>query len=159
MKYAVIRDRTPMSIGPHPDLMRRLRAHADKLVEVAQTSPDIGEQTRCAIRAADLRKAAEALERIKALEAERDAAKEEAADARSTLSAWFDLATKTEEAVTPILLDGLKGYLRTSKSGGMPADRADAAYDVLEDFCRLYVGRELVPVLRGLAASKPGEGS
>ena len=100
----------------------------------------------------ELRHRAEVAEAAAAAIAEqRDAAREDAADARSTLSAWFDLATKAEEAVTPILLEGLKGYLRTAKSGGMPAKQADSAYSVLEDFCRLYVGRELVPVLRGLA--------
>lgn len=83
-------------------------------------------------------------EDLETLRRERDAAQE-------MLNTWFSLASKTEEEVTPILLSGLKGYLKTSKNGGMPSKYADAAYDVLEDFCRLYVGIELVPVLRGIA--------
>ena len=86
-------------------------------------------------------------EGIEELRAERD-------DARSTLAAWFDVATKTVEQVTPILIAGLRGYLRTSKVGGMSDELANAVEAVLEDYCRLYVGRELVPVLRGIAAAE-----
>ncbi|WP_316196657.1 hypothetical protein [Bradyrhizobium sp. SZCCHNS3053] len=80
-----------------------------------------------------------------------DLLREMIADLRSTMSAWFDLANKTEEAVTPILMDGLKGYLRVSQNGGMPSKLANNVEAVLQDFCRLYVGKALVPVLRGIA--------
>jgi hypothetical protein len=71
-------------------------------------------------------------------------------DYASTLKAWFDTAKKAEEELIPILLDGLKGYLRTSQNGGMPSEDADTAYAVLEDFCRLYVGKAVVPIIRAL---------
>lgn len=79
------------------------------------------------------------------------ALREQVEDLRSTMEAWFELAKKTEEAVTPVLMDGLRMYLRRSRNGGMPTKIADAAEAVLEDYCRLYVGKALVPVLRGLA--------
>jgi hypothetical protein len=78
--------------------------------------------------------------------------KETIEDLRSTMNAWFDFSKKTEEDVTPILTDGLKLYLRRSRSGGMPTKLANAVEAVLVDFCRLYVGNLLLPVLRGLAA-------
>lgn len=77
--------------------------------------------------------------------------KETIEDLRSTMAQWFELSTKTEEAITPILIDGFKGYLRTAKNGGMNSKVADAAESVLADYCRIYAGRELLPVLRGLA--------
>lgn len=73
-------------------------------------------------------------------------------DAVSQLKYWFDLSAKTEEQAVPVVLDGIRGYLRTAKNGGMPAEHADIAMSVLEDYCRLSLGRDLVPVLRGIAA-------
>jgi hypothetical protein len=78
--------------------------------------------------------------------------KETIEDLRSTMDAWFDMSKKTEEDVTPILTDGLKLYLRRSRSGGMPTKLANSVEAVLVDFCRLYIGNLLLPVLRGLAA-------
>ena len=79
--------------------------------------------------------------------------KETVEDLRSTMDAWFDLSKKTEEEITPILIDGLKGYLRTAKNGGMSTKAAATAEAVLTDYCRLYAGLALLPVLRGLASS------
>jgi hypothetical protein len=45
----------------------------------------------------------------------------------------------------------LKAYLRRSQNGGMPAKLANSVEAVLEDYCRLYVGKALLPVIRGLA--------
>jgi hypothetical protein len=73
---------------------------------------------------------------------------EQIEDLRSTMNAWFDLSKKTEAAI-----DGLKGYLRTSKCGGMPTKLANAVEAVLENYCQIYAGRALVPVLRGIAAT------
>lgn len=70
---------------------------------------------------------------------------------KSTVESWFTLASRTTEEVTPILMDGLRMYLRRSRSGGMPAKLADGVEAVLEDYCRLYVGAALVPVLRGIS--------
>ncbi len=84
--------------------------------------------------------------RIAELEDERD-------DAISQLKYWFDLSAKLEEQAAPVVLAGLIGHLRTARNGGMPTDMADAASVVLEDYCRLSLGRDLVPVLRGMSRS------
>lgn len=70
----------------------------------------------------------------------------------SIMSSFFDLAKKTEADIEPILMDGVRGYLRTSKNGGMNPELADAVEAVLADFIRLYAGKALVPVLRGIAS-------
>lgn len=79
--------------------------------------------------------------------------KETVEDLQSTMDAWFDLSEKTEEEITPILIDGLKGYLRTAKNGGMSTKAAATAEAILTNYCRLYAGQALLPVLRGLASS------
>ena len=89
----------------------------------------------------------EAAARITELKEQRD-------DAIEQLKHWFELATKIEEDAVPVVLAGLSGYLRTARNGGMPRDAADAAKNVLEDYCRLYLGRDLVPVLRGIAIAR-----
>ncbi|MGY3582327.1 hypothetical protein ACVIGB_000749 [Bradyrhizobium sp. USDA 4341] len=78
--------------------------------------------------------------------------KEANADLHSTMDAWFVMSKKIEDEVTSILIDGLEGYLRTSRSGGMPTKLSNAVEAVLKDYCRLYVGKALLPVLRGLAS-------
>lgn len=74
---------------------------------------------------------------LEAVRAERDALREAEADARSTLTAWFAERDKLREATTENLMAALNGYLRTSESGGMPGELADAVRGVLADFCRL----------------------
>lgn len=84
--------------------------------------------------------------------AEIERLREEARDARDTLSAWFDLSEKAETEIEPVLMDCLKTYLQRSRNGGMPEDKANIAETVLSDMIRLYAGKALVPVLRGIVA-------
>lgn len=82
--------------------------------------------------------------------------KGEIEDLNSSFESWFDLAEKTAEEVGPVLINGLKAYLRTSRSGGMSAKLSNQIEAVLTDYCRLYVGNHLAPVLRGLARAASG---
>lgn len=82
--------------------------------------------------------------------------KGEIEDLNSSFDAWFDLAEKTAEEVGPVLIDGLRAYLRTSRSGGMSARLSNQIEAVLADYCRLYVGNHLTPVLRSLAGTPNG---
>lgn len=82
---------------------------------------------------------------------------EEVSGISSTLRSWFDISKKTEENLEETLIGGLQSYLRVSKSGGMPSDLADACEAVLADYIRLYAGKHLIPILRGIAeANKKG---
>lgn len=86
--------------------------------------------------------------------------KETIEDLSSTMDAWFDLSKKTADDIAPILIDGLKGYLRTAKNGGMSTKAAATAEAILVDYCRLYAGHALLPVLRDLVSApgaEPGE--
>lgn len=85
---------------------------------------------------------------ITMLERQRDAAREEAADSRATLSAWFDLAKKAEEAGADVLRDAIGTWLRTSLNGGMPTKHADIVRTAVNEAARLYLWKALVPVLR-----------
>lgn len=44
----------PREAAPHPDLIRRIQKQADELRLDAETNPDVGEQTKSAIRCANL---------------------------------------------------------------------------------------------------------
>ena len=86
-------------------------------------------------------------------DAELSALRDERDDAVSTLTAWFDMAAKIEAEAVPVIMGGLRGYIRTARNGGMPDEYAAPALAVLEDYCKLQMGRDLVPVLRGMAAA------
>lgn len=98
--------------------------------------------------------AASALERLHALAqaqaAEIERLREERKNAQSTLSAWFDLSKKAEEAGASILEAALDTWLRRASSGGMPSEQADIVRNVVTDAARLYLWHALVPVLRTL---------
>lgn len=68
------------------------------------------------------------------------------------MSSFFNISRKTEKDIEPVLMDGLKGYLRTSVNGGMDHELANAVEAVLADYIRLYAGKALVPVLRSIAS-------
>lgn len=70
----------------------------------------------------------------------------------SVMSSFFDISRKTEKEIEPVLMDGIKSYLRVSVNGGMDHNLADAVEAVLADYIRLYAGKALVPVLRSIAS-------
>ena len=72
----------------------------------------------------------------KRLRAERD-------DAISTLDAWFDRRELVHDAVDQAVLDCAKGYLRTSRVGGMQQEESDTVLAVIEDMARLSVFADL----------------
>lgn len=74
--------------------------------------------------------------RAEKAEAERDAA-------ISTLDAWFDRRELGHDAIDQAVLDCAKGYLRTSRVGGMPQEESDAVLAVIEDMARLSVFADL----------------
>jgi hypothetical protein len=82
------------------------------------------------------------------------AAKEEAADAKDTLAAWFDLAEKAEVAGTDVLRDSIDTWLRRASSGGMPSKHMAIVREVVDDAAHQYLWRALVPVLRGMASAQ-----
>lgn len=78
----------------------------------------------------------------------------EAAASRDTLSAWFDLAKKAEDAGANILRDSLETWLRRAVNGGMPSQHAQIVREVMDEVARLYLWNALVPVLRTMHESK-----
>lgn len=92
------------------------------------------------------------------LQAELAAAKQEAADARSTLTAWFDLAKKAEHAGADVLRDSLETWMRRALNGGMPSKHAEIARNILDEAARMYLWQALVPVLRGMHDQAKAEG-
>lgn len=87
---------------------------------------------------------------IKALAADRDAqkaradaAEEARLDAIDTLNAWFDRRKLGHAAVDQAVLDAASGYLRTSRSGGMPQEESDLILGVVQDMARLGIFADL----------------
>lgn len=81
-----------------------------------------------------------------------EALRERAEDAESTLKAWFDTSAKADAEIVPALVDSFKGYLRTSRGGGMPTKQSDAALAAFESWARLYAGLTLTPFLQALSS-------
>lgn len=90
------------------------------------------------------------LSALQAQAAEIERLREERENAQSTLSAWFDLSKKAEDAGASILEAALDTWLRRASSGGMPSEHADIVRNVVTDAARLYLWHALVPVLRTL---------
>ena len=77
------------------------------------------------------------LDRAERAEAALDKAREETKDAISTLESWFDRRELGHKAVDQAVLDAASGYLRTSRSGGMPQKKSDLVLAVFQDMARL----------------------
>ncbi len=56
---------------------------------------------------------------------------------RDTLNAWFDQRKLVAKEIDATVLDAVRGYLRTSRSGGMPKSTSDTVEAVLGDMVRL----------------------
>ena len=76
-------------------------------------------------------------------EAALDKAKEETKDAISTLEFWFDRRELGHKAVDQAVLNAASGYLRTSRSGGMPQEESDLVLAVFQDMAHLGVFADL----------------
>ena len=85
---------------------------------------------------------------LKAQAAEIERLREERKNAQSTLSAWFDLSKKAEEAGASILAAALDTWLHRAAIGGMPSKHADIVRNVVGEAAHLYLWNALVPVLR-----------
>ena len=72
----------------------------------------------------------------KAAEAERD-------DAIDTLNAWFDRRELAHDAIDETVLNAARGYLRTSRSGGLDQETSAVIEGVIEDMARLSVFADL----------------
>lgn len=94
---------------------------------------------------------------IEELKAEVARLKRQIEDERSTLKAWFEVKSMAREQMEPVFVDCVKGYLRRSRSGGMPKKQSDLVEAVLEDFARLYMGDTFWPMLLRIAEEKRGE--
>ena len=82
-------------------------------------------------------------ERVKALEAENARLRDERDDAIDTLNAWFDRRKLAHEAIDETVLNAARGYLRTSRSGGMDKETSDMIEGVIEDMARMSVFADL----------------
>lgn len=78
-------------------------------------------------------------------------------DARSTLTAWFEVKSLAENQMVPEFVNCVKGYLRTSRNGGMPKKQSDQIEAVLEHFGERYLVRSLWPIMLRIAEEKRGE--
>jgi hypothetical protein len=76
---------------------------------------------------------------IQTLEKDAKKAEQRAEDAEHVLKSWFDLRKLGKEQVNQVVIDSTRGYLRTSRSGGMDPDLADAVQDIVEDMARLSI--------------------
>ena len=91
----------------------------------------------------DTEKNPEVWRTLRALSAERDAALEARDDAIDTLNAWFDRRKLAHDAIDETVLSAARGYLRTSRSGGMEQETSDMIEGVIEDMARLSVFADL----------------
>lgn len=94
---------------------------------------------------------------LEQLRAENARLKDQLHDAESTLKAWFEVKSMAREQMETLFVDGVKGYLRRSRSGGMPKKQSDLVEAVLEDFARLYIADTFWPILLRIAEEKRGE--
>ncbi|WP_111732236.1 hypothetical protein [Roseovarius amoyensis] len=78
-----------------------------------------------------------------ALQAENKRLREEKEDAVSLLDAWFDRRKLAHEQIDAAVLDAARGYLRTSRSGGMEARDSDMIEGVVSDMARLSLFADL----------------
>ena len=82
-------------------------------------------------------------DRAQALEAENARLRDERDDAIDTLNAWFDRRKLAHESIDEAVLNAARGYLRTSRSGGMDKETSDMIEGVIEDMARLAVFADL----------------
>lgn len=94
---------------------------------------------------------------VEELKAEVARLKAQIADERSTLKAWFDVKSMAQAQLEPVFIDCMKGYLRTSRCGGMPQEESDLVEAQLENFARLYLVDAVWPMLLRIAEEKRGE--
>nr|WP_309504338.1 hypothetical protein [uncultured Roseovarius sp.] len=88
-----------------------------------------------------------------ALRAEVERLREACANERATLQAWFDRRKLAHEKVDEAVLNAARGYLRTSRNGGMGQEESDMVEGVIEDMARLSVFADL---FARAALSEPG---
>ena len=94
---------------------------------------------------------------LEELRAENARLKDQLHDAESTLKAWFEVKSMAREQMETLFVDCVQGYLRRSRSGGMPKKQSDLVEAVLEDFARLYLVDTFWPILLRIAEEKRGE--
>ena len=82
-------------------------------------------------------------ERVRALKAENARLRDARDDAIDTLNAWFDRRKLAHEAIDETVLNAARGYLRTSRSGGMDKETSDKIESVIEDMANLSVFADL----------------
>lgn len=80
-----------------------------------------------------------------------DQVKDQRDDAIATLKSWFEVQSLAREQLVPEFVGCVKGYLRTSRNGGMPQEQSDMVENVLEDFADKYLVRALWPILLRIA--------
>lgn len=52
---------------------------------------------------------------------------------KSQTKAWWDIKAQNEAELKTVIVDAVKGYLRTSRNGGMPKRQSDIVENVLEE--------------------------
>jgi len=82
-------------------------------------------------------------DRIKELEAKLAEAEDETREMLHTLDAWFDRRELAHAAIDQADVDAASGYLRPSRSGGMPSEESDLVLGVIQDMARLSVFADL----------------
>jgi hypothetical protein len=82
-------------------------------------------------------------QRAKAAEAKLAEAEDETREMLHTLDAWFDRRELAHAAIDQAVVDAASGYLRTSRSGGMPSEESDLVLGVIQDMARLSVFADL----------------
>ncbi len=129
------------------ELIARLREGAtwdDDIAAADRIEALIGERDQHWDSFVHWRKEADALtEQLAAAEVVLKEAVEAKLDAISTLDAWFDRRELGHAAVDQAVVDAASGYLRTSRSGGMPQEESDLVLGVMQDMARLGLFADL----------------
>lgn len=94
---------------------------------------------------------------VEELRAENARLKDQVGAAQSTLTSWFEIKGLAQKELVPEFIDMVKGYLRTSRNGGMPQEQSDIVENVLEDFAEKYLVLSMWPLLLRIAEEKRGE--
>lgn len=141
-----------------------LQAEAREMaLQIISSDGQAGDALGRAVRAeADLAAARELIALLEGEQARADALQASNArlrkaekDAIATLDAWFDRRKLAHDAVDQAVLDAARGYLRTSRVGGMSQQESDLVEGVISDMAHRSVFADIFA--RAALAQERGE--
>jgi hypothetical protein len=70
---------------------------------------------------------------------------------KETIRAWFEVKGLAQSQLEPQFMKAVRGYLRTSRNGGMPQKQSNIVDANMENFARLYLAQTMWPLLLRIA--------